>query len=293
MFRILATVAGVFAAAYPVAAADPAKRPNVVWIVVDDMSANFSCYGEKLIQTPHVDRLAERGHALQQGVRHRPGVLAVPVGAHHRLYQTTIGAHHHRSGRGRAEDPPARRRRAGPGAVPAGRLLHVHRRARTAKGERARQDGLQLRVGPRRCTTATTGPAASPASRSSCRCNSTAASTAGSGPNKNWQDRVRKELGSTTDPDDVTLPPYYPRDPVLLQDWAAYLDCCRFTDKQVGDVLARLEKEKLLDETVVFFMTDHGISHARGKQFLYDEGTHVPLVVRGPGVDEGRRRATT
>ncbi len=31
-------------------------------------------------------------------------------------------------------------------------------------------------------------------------------------------------------------------------------------------------------------MTDHGISHARGKQFLYDEGTHVPLVVRGPGI---------
>ncbi len=29
-------------------------------------------------------------------------------------------------------------------------------------------------------------------------------------------------------------------------------------------------------------MTDHGISHARGKQFLYNEGTHVPLVVRAP-----------
>ena len=52
-------------------------------------------------------------------------------------------------------------------------------------------------------------------------------------------------------------------------------------------MIARLEKEKLLDQTVVFFMTDHGISHARGKQFLYDEGTHVPLVVRGPGIGRG------
>ena len=34
-------------------------------------------------------------------------------------------------------------------------------------------------------------------------------------------------------------------------------------------------------------MTDHGISHARGKQFLYDEGTHVPFVVRGPGIAKG------
>jgi arylsulfatase A-like enzyme len=37
-------------------------------------------------------------------------------------------------------------------------------------------------------------------------------------------------------------------------------------------------------------MTDHGISHARGKQFLYNEGTHVPLVVRGPGIAKGQIR---
>jgi len=46
----------------------------------------------------------------------------------------------------------------------------------------------------------------------------------------------------------------------------------------------------LLENTLVIFMTDHGISHARGKQFLYDEGTHVPLVVRGPGVAKGSVR---
>ena len=50
------------------------------------------------------------------------------------------------------------------------------------------------------------------------------------------------------------------------------------------------KQEGLLDNTLVFFMTDHGISHARGKQFLYDEGTHVPFVVRGPGIAEGAVR---
>jgi arylsulfatase A-like enzyme len=76
----------------------------------------------------------------------------------------------------------------------------------------------------------------------------------------------------------------------LLRDWAAYLDAVRFTDKHVGDVLARLEQEGILDQTVVIFTADHGISHARGKQFLYDEGTHVPLVMRGPGVPRGQVR---
>jgi len=40
----------------------------------------------------------------------------------------------------------------------------------------------------------------------------------------------------------------------------------------------------VLDNTLIIFMTDHGISHARVKQFLYDEGTHIPFVMRGPGV---------
>jgi arylsulfatase A-like enzyme len=77
---------------------------------------------------------------------------------------------------------------------------------------------------------------------------------------------------------------------VLLRDWAAYLDAVRFTDKHVGEVIARLEREGILDETLVVFMTDHGISHARGKQFLYDEGTHIPFVVRGPGIARGEIR---
>jgi len=103
-------------------------------------------------------------------------------------------------------------------------------------------------------------------------------------------ERAKTEFGAATDPAKVTLPPYYPRDPVLLRDWAAYLDAVRLTDKHVGDVVARLEREGILEDTLVIFTTDHGISHARGKQFLYDEGTHVPLVVRGPGIAKGSVR---
>jgi hypothetical protein len=107
---------------------------------------------------------------------------------------------------------------------------------------------------------------------------------------RNWRARVLKELGTATDPAAVALPPYYPRDPVLLDDWADYLDTVRYTDKEVGDVLARLEREGQLESTVIIFMTDHGISHAREKQFLYDGGTHIPFVVRGPGVPRGAVR---
>jgi hypothetical protein len=99
--------------------------------------------------------------------------------------------------------------------------------------------------------------------------------------------RAEREFGNATDPEKVTLPPYYPRDPVLLRDWAAYLDAVRFTDEHIGKVIDRLKEERILDQTLVIFITDHGISHARGKQFLYNEGTHIPFVVRGPGVSAG------
>jgi arylsulfatase A-like enzyme len=76
----------------------------------------------------------------------------------------------------------------------------------------------------------------------------------------------------------------------LVDDWAAYLDSVRLTDKFTGDIIQRLKDEGDYENTVVLFMTDHGISHARGKQFLYDEGLHIPLIIAGPGLEAGQKR---
>ncbi len=277
-------LAGLFAAG-AMAAAAPDERPNIVWIVVDDMSANFSCYGEELISTPHVDRLA------REGVRFSRAFVTAPVCSPCRsalitgMYQTSIGAHHHRSGRGAekirlpegVEPVPVLFRRAGYYTAIGGSLARNRALGKTDynfEWDRAMYDGsdwsgrkagqpffmqVQLHGGKHR-------------------------------EGKAWLEAARTELGTLTRPGDVKLPPCYPRDPLLLDDWARYLDACRYTDKEVGDVLRRLESEGILDRTVVFFMTDHGISHARGKQFLYDEGIHVPFVVRGPGIKRGRVR---
>ena len=84
------------------------------------------------------------------------------------------------------------------------------------------------------------------------------------------------------------LPPYYPRDPLILEDWAQYLDTVQYTDQLIGRILDQLEAEGILDETVNF--GDNGISHARGKQFVYDEGIRTPLIIRGPGIEPGKVR---
>src|SRR6476660_2982416 len=81
-------------------AADKSKRPNVLWFIVDDMSANVSCYGEKLIETPNVDRLAREGTKFSKAFVTAPVCSPCRSALITGMYQTSIGAHHHRSGRG-------------------------------------------------------------------------------------------------------------------------------------------------------------------------------------------------
>ena len=277
--------------------APAADRPNILWIVVDDMSADFGCYGSSAVPTPHVDRLAAEGtrfaHAFVTAPVCSPCRSALITG----MYQTTIGAHHHRSGRGTEKirlpagvrPVPAIFKEAGwytcigdglPGAAlnARGRPQGLGKTDYNFEWDAALYDGedwadrepgqpffMQVQVPGGKLRDGKAGV-----------------------------ERVRVQaevtFGNATDPAMVSLPPYLPRDPVLLADRAAYLDAVRLTDAHVGRVLARLEADGILDETLVIFMTDHGISHVRAKQFLYDEGTHVPFIVRGPGIPRSQVR---
>lgn len=266
-------------------AVESASRPNIVWIIVDDMSANFSCYGEQTVRTPHVDQMAA------QGTRFSKAFVTAPVCSPCRsalitgCYQTTIGAHNHRSGRGTLKINL-------PGEVVPIPVLFRQAGYYTciggfgATGKRLGKTDYNFEW-PREMYDSNDWTGRKPNQPFFMQVQLHGGKYRGQGPSKAWRERILRDFGSNTSPETVKLPPYYPRDPVILQDWADYLDCCRLTDTEVGDVMARLKREQLLDNTIVFFMTDHGISHARGKQFLYDEGTHVPLVVSGPGVASG------
>jgi len=83
-------------------------------------------------------------------------------------------------------------------------------------------------------------------------------------------------------PAKVDLPPYYPDHPVARKDWAQYLDAAMDLDRKVGAVLKQLADDGLTDNTVVIFFGDNGQAMVRGKQFCYEEGSHVPMIIRWP-----------
>ena len=274
-------------------------RPNVLWFVVDDMSPHFSCYGESLIQTPHVDRLAKEGTLFRHAFVTAPVCSACRSALITGMYQTAIGAHHHRSGRGVAKIslpeniiplPELFRRSGYYTCIGDGIALQKTKAITSLNGGPAKTDynfewDLKMYDGRDWSGRSTGQPFFMQVQLPGGKMRGDSEKSA-----QQIFARAQKEFGKSTDPERVVLPPYYPRHPVLLDDWAAYLDSVRFTDKYVGAVIARLETEGILDQTLIIFMTDHGISHARGKQFLYDEGTHIPFIVRGPGIPQGAIR---
>src|SRR3989454_10635059 len=69
LVALSATLAAVFllAAAFPYLKTATARKPNIVFILADDLGyGDLGCYGQKVIQTPNIDRLAADGVRFTQ-----------------------------------------------------------------------------------------------------------------------------------------------------------------------------------------------------------------------------------
>ena len=288
MFRFsVVCLLGVFCCA-PVSASE---RPNVLWVIVDDMSDHFACYRDVPIETPHVDALAA------SGIQFNNAFVTAPVCSTCRsafitgMYQTSIGAHHHRSGRGAIKIDLPNGIRPVPELFKEAGYYTTISAWPIRKDERLGKTDYNFRWDPGMYDGADWAKRendqpffAQIQLRGGKLRGGTEEST------ERYQKSIEERFGTRTPTSVVKLPPYYPATDVILNDWAAYLDSVRDTDRILGEILQKLKTEGDFENTIVVFMTDHGISHIRGKQYLYEEGVRVPLIISGPGIDGGGQR---
>ena len=241
-------------------------RPNVVWIIADDLSPELGCYGYGSVQTPNVDRLAAEGTKFTLAFATAPVCSSSRTAFQTSQYQTTIGGHHHdtrikpdlpehvptvtglmraagyhvSNGRGDADQPNAI-------AKSHWNFVYDEKTFFDSRDWSDRQPGqpffaqVQIRE-----------------------------------PHRPFVQRSREYP-------DAFIPPYYPDHSITHADWGNYLASIERMDQKVGRVLKRLDDEGLSENTLVMFFGDHGRPHVRDKQWLYDGGVHVPLLVRWPG----------
>lgn len=277
----LAFAAALFAQDEPLSNAPP---PNVVWLVVEDMSAWLGCYGDDTVATPHCDRLA------REGIRFRNAFATSPVCAPARsslitgMYATRIGTMQMRnnapSPAAIKKNPEAYREIPGYEGVPPAfvrcfpELLRQHGYYCTNNSKKDYQFREPVTVWDE------SSGRAHWRNRGEGQPFFAVFNYGGTHESQTFPDSLPKP--SVIAPKDVPVPPIYPDTNNVRQAMARTYDNIAAMDQWVGQKLRELEKAGLLESTIVMFYSDHGVGLPRGKRSCYDTGTRVPLMVRFP-----------
>jgi len=259
------------AAVLSLGSAAAAPRPNILWLVAEDISPFFGCYGDPDASTPHLDEFARRSHLFLRAYATAPICAPSRSALGMGLYATSVGTQHLRS-----EVPvPASIR-------PLAKVLREHGYWTALRGKtdynfdaRGIFDSARDSLTPWEQR-----PAGKPffafvnlgATHEGPGNSATRAAPA----------LARLPAGLAHDPAKVRLPPYFPDTPEMRRIWARYHDLISVWDQDVKDVLDRLAAAGLAEDTIVFVMSDHGLGLPRYKRWLYLTGLHVPLIVHVP-----------
>jgi uncharacterized sulfatase len=255
----------------PGQAAEP--QPNIVWLFGEDMGPELGCYGDPNAITPNMDRLAREGARFTRCFTHAPVCAPSRSGLITGRYPTSIGTHHMRSTL--LKPPPMFTdylRKAGyvvawPTATNRGKTdfnFAVPAKAFDIRTDWTKQIPKQPFFGFYNILTSHESQIRAPAQRLA-------------------QNIARLKPAERHDPAKMKLPAYYPDTPEVRRDLANYYDLVTAVDYEMGDVLAALEKAGIADNTVIIVTGDHGRGLPRSKRWVYNQGIHVPLIVRWPG----------
>ncbi len=262
---------------HPFDALELPDRPNILWIVAEDLSPYLPMYGDNTIETPNLSRLAAEGVVFDQFYAAAPVCAPARAAIALGMYPTHVAAGHMRTG-GNPEFFPE-------GIVPYEAMPPAD----------ARMMSEWLRINGYYCTNN---------SKEDYQFNKTPTAWDESSGQAHWRNRkegqpffhilnqfVTHESRIWAKADDslwvdenleVPVPPYLPGTPTGLKDIRRMYSNIKEMDHQVGEILKQLEEDGELENTIVFWYSDHGGPLPRQKRLLYDSGLKVPMIIRFP-----------
>ncbi|MGJ8724634.1 MAG: sulfatase family protein [Roseibacillus sp.] len=259
------------------------EKPNIIWLMAEDMGVDLACYGAAGVQTPNLDRMALEGAIYKRAYCNNPicspNRSAMMVG----VDQTITNSHHHRSNRKTPLPAPFK---------PITYWLRKEGYTTLLGHDLVMQRGTKTD-----CNFQHTPTGPWDGEKNFGLFDSTANFSADQQPffsqvqlkvthRGDWWNEVRKNSKDPVSLDEIQLPPYFADTPEIRYDWAAYLDQVEFMDNEVGLLLDNLKEQELDKNTVVIFIADNGRCNLRGKGYLQQPGIHIPMIIWAPGLVE-------
>lgn len=250
-----------------------AEKPNIVWISCEDISPHIACFGDPHAITPNLDRLATEGvrytHTFTTAGVCAPCRSGIITG----MYQTTLGTQHMR-GNARLPDQivpfPAYLRQAGYYTSNNSKQDYQFETPKGVWDESSGRAHWRKRKDKDQ-------PFFSVFNFTGCHESGIAGEAKYRSVTEVLDPSQRQDAYALS-----TFPPYYPDTPRAREDWKRNYELITAMDHWAGELIAQLKEDGLYDNTVIFFWSDHGVGLPRGKRWLYDSGTRVPLIVRIP-----------
>ncbi len=255
------------------------SKPNILWVTIEDTSPQFiGCYGNLNARTPVIDKLAEEGvrftNAFSTGTVCSPSRTAIITGV--KTYKTGTGNH-------RSKYPVPAFMKGFPyylqqvgycttnNAKTDYNVENEKEFIKEAWNESSNNAGWWDRK-PGQPFFAVFNYNESHQSRTMTE-------------TYDWYvQNVYNELlpDERISDKNFEMPPFYRDSPEMRKQFARVYNSIKLTDKRIGELLNRLEKDKLKDSTIIFFYADHGEGMPRGKTNGINYGYRVPFIIWFP-----------
>lgn len=279
-------------------------RPNILWLVAEDMSAYLPPFGDSTIETPNINRLAAEGviytHLFSPSGVCAPSRAAIATG----LYPSGIGANHMRTNSYTEVTglPPYEAVPPAPARMMS-EILRMHGYYCTNNSKQDYQFTAPVTAWDESSNfahwrnrepdqpffsifnftvTHESGLFEPYGFRKMEERHYRAGDT--SFASSQWMDRTPESETPVHVSKDLEfkIPPYLPDTEIVRRDlWKMYNNIAEM-DRQIGAILDQLSHDGLMENTIIFFYADHGGPLPRQKRLIYDSGLNAPMIIRFP-----------